>query len=128
MTISELRYAHHPNDVKHYTTEQLREHFLIENLFQEDCIKLTYSMYDRFIVGGVKPITKSVELETIDDLKATYFLERRELGIVNVGGNGTVKVDGVSYSLEKKEALYVGKGSKEVVFKSDDASQPALFY
>lgn len=128
MTISELRYAHHPNDVKHYTTQQLREHFLIENLFQDDCIKLTYSMYDRFIVGGVKPVAKSVKLEPIDDLKATYFLERRELGIVNVGANGSVEVDGVSYKLSHKEALYIGKGSKEVIFKSDNASQPALFY
>ena len=128
MTISELRYAHHPNDVKHYTTQQLREHFLIENLFQEDCIKLTYSMYDRFIVGGVKPVAKSLKLETIDDLKATYFLERRELGIVNVGATGSVDVDGVTYKLSNKEALYIGKGTKDVIFKSDDSSQPALFY
>lgn len=128
MTHSELRYAHHPNDVKHYTTEQLREHFLIEGLFQNDTIKLTYSMYDRFIVGGIKPVAKVLKLETIDDLKSDYFLERRELGIVNVGGAGTVQVDGTSYSLSKKEALYVGKGNKEVLFKSEDSDTPALFY
>src|SRR5690606_11160783 len=128
MTHSELRYAHHPNDVKHYTTEQLREHFLIEGLFQNDTIKLTYSMYDRFIVGGIKPVAKVLKLETIDDLKSDYFLERRELGIVNVGWAGTVQVDGTSYSLSKKEALYIGKGNKEVLFKSDDSNTPALFY
>lgn len=128
MTSSELRYAHHPNDVKHYTTKELREHFLIENLFQKDCIQLTYSMYDRFIVGGVMPVSKSLTLETIDDLKANYFLERRELGIVNVGGSGSIKVDGTVYTLDKKEALYVGKGVKEVIFISNDSNNPALFY
>lgn len=128
MTSSELRYAHHPNDVKHYTTKQLREHFLIDNLFQKNCISLTYSMYDRFIVGGAMPVSKPLELETIDDLKADYFLERRELGLVNVGGKGFVSVDGEHYVLNKKEALYVGKGVKSVIFSSESESNPALFY
>lgn len=128
MTHSELRYAHHPNDVKHYTTQQLSEHFLIKDLFVEDQIKLTYSMYDRFIVGGVLPVSKELKLETIDDLKSNYFLERRELGIVNVGGKGVVVVDGSSYGLDKKEALYIGKGVEKVVFKSMSNHLPALFY
>jgi len=128
MTSSELRYAHHPNDVKRYTTKELREHFLIDNLFQKDCINLTYSMYDRFIVGGAMPISKSLELEAIDDLKADYFLERRELGVVNVGGRGFVKVDGEHFELSKKEALYIGRGVKSVIFSSESESTPALFY
>lgn len=128
MISSDLRYAHHPNDVKHYTTRELRDHFLIDNLFQKDLINLTYSMYDRFIVGGAMPVNKSLKLETIDDLKSDYFLERRELGIVNVGGKGIVEVDGESYELSKKEALYIGKGSQNVHFKSDSKDNPALFY
>ncbi|SRR5690606_34187266 len=128
MTYSELRYAHHPEDVKKYTTEELRKHFLIEGIFQNDSIRLTYSMYDRFVVGGAKPVAKALTLETLDDFKSDFFLQRRELGIVNVGGTGTVEVDGTSYELNKKEALYVGMGNKEVVFKSSDSKQPALFY
>jgi len=128
MTYSELRYAHHPEDVKTYNTEELRNHFLIEGLFQDDSVRLTYSMYDRFIVGGVKPVKKAVQLETIDDLKAEFFLQRRELGIVNVGGAGVVEVDGKTYELERKEALYVGSGNKEIIFKSSSADSPALFY
>ncbi|WP_318344696.1 5-dehydro-4-deoxy-D-glucuronate isomerase [Flagellimonas baculiformis] len=128
MTYSELRYAHHPEDVKTYNTEELRNHFLIEGLFQDDSVRLTYSMYDRFIVGGVKPVKKAVELETIDDIKAEFFLQRRELGIVNVGGAGVVEVDGKTYELERKEALYVGSGNKEVIFKSSSDDSPALFY
>lgn len=127
MTRSEFRYAHHPEDVKHYTTEQLREHFLIPTLFEEDTINLVYTMYDRYIVGGAFPVTKPLMLETIDELKANYFLERRELGIVNVGGKGRVTVDGTVYELNKKEALYVGKGNKEVIFEAADGEQPYFY-
>lgn len=128
MTHSELRYAHHPDDVKNYDTEALRKHFLIQGLFQDDSIRLTYSMYDRFVVGGAKPVGRALELETLDAFKSDYFLERRELGIVNVGGEGSVEVDGTSYELNKKEALYVGMGNKKVVFTSKAATAPALFY
>lgn len=128
MTYSEMRYAHHPEDVKKYTTEELRNHFLIQGIFQDDSIRLTYSMYDRFVVGGAKPVAKALTLETLDDFKSDFFLQRRELGIINVGGPGTVDVDGTSYTLNKKEALYVGMGNKKVVLKSSDANQPALFY
>lgn len=127
MTKSEFRYAHHPEDVKYYTTEELREHFLIPTVFEEDTISLVYTMYDRYIVGGAMPVTKPLVLETIDELKADYFLERRELGIVNVGGKGKVTVDGVVYELDKKEALYVGKGNKEVIFEAVAGEQPYFY-
>jgi len=127
MTKTEFRYAHHPEDVKNYTTEKLRDHFLIPTLFEEDTIKLVYTMYDRYIVGGVFPVNKPLTLETIDELKSTYFLERRELGIVNAGGKGKVTVDGTVYELDKKEALYVGKGVKEVIFEAANGEQPYFY-
>jgi len=127
MTNSELRYAHHPNDVKKYTTEELRDHFLIPELFLENTIKLVYSMYDRLIVGGVYPTTKPLKLEPTEDLKSNYFLERRELGIINVGGKGKVTVDGVIYELDNKEALYIGKGNKEIIFDKSENEQPYFY-
>lgn len=127
MTSHEFRYAANPMDARKYGTDELRKEFLIERLFVKDSIQLTYSMYDRYIVGGVMPVSKSLKLETIPYLKAENFLDRRELGIVNVGGEGKVSVDGTSYQLNKKEALYVGKGSKEVLFESSNGQQP-LFY
>jgi len=123
----ESRYASSPEAVKKYDTTQLRDEFLVDNLMQDGEINLTYSHYDRYIVGSVVPI-EALKLETIDPLKANYFLERRELGIINVGGSGTVTVDGVLYKLEFKDALYIGSGNKEVVFKSDNVANPAKFY
>lgn len=127
MTTSEFRYAHHPDDVKKYTTEDLRREFLINNLFQEGQIKLVYTMYDRLIVGGAMPTDKALKLEAIDELKAENFLDRREIGIINVGGKGKVTVDGTAYELNNKEALYIGKGNKEVIFENIDGNQ-AYFY
>ena len=127
MTNYNFRYASNPVDAKKYGTDELREHFLIEKLFVKDQIQLTYSMYDRLIVGGIMPVDSSLKLETIPYLKSENFLDRRELGIVNVGGTGTVTVDGVAYQLQKKEALYVGKGAKDVVFSGVKGEQP-LFY
>lgn len=127
MTHFEFRYASNPEDVNTYDTAKLREQFLIENLFLPNEIRLTYSMYDRYIVGGVMPVGQSLKLETIPYLKSENFLDRRELGIINVGGNGTVSVDGEVFNLNKKEALYVGRGVKDVVFSSD-GEIPALFY
>jgi len=127
MTKSETRYAHHPSDVKNYTTEALRAHFLIPGLFEIDTINLVYTMYDRLIVGGVLPVSKSLNLETIAELKSENFLDRRELGIINVGGAGQVKVDGIVYELAKKEALYVGRGAKQVLFERCGEEQP-FFY
>lgn len=127
MTNFSFRYASNPTDVKKYGTNELREQFLIENLFAANEIQLTYSMYDRYIVGGIMPVEGSLKLETIPYLKSENFLDRRELGIINVGGSGTVTVDGVDYDLDKKEALYVGQGCKEVLFSSAKGQQ-ALFY
>lgn len=127
MTQSEFRYAHHPNDAKNYTTEDLRREFLINDLFVENQIKLVYTMYDRLIVGGIMPVDQALTLETIDELKAPYFLERRELGIINVGGKGKVTVDGTVYELNTKEALYIGKGNKEVTFEASNGEQPYFY-
>jgi 4-deoxy-L-threo-5-hexosulose-uronate ketol-isomerase len=118
----------HPDDVKHYTTEQLREHFLMPKVMAKDTVNLTYSLYDRLIFGGVSPVKGVVKLETIDPLKAEYFLERRELGVINVGGEGMVSVDGKDYKLGFKDAIYVGRGNKDVRFKSVDPTNPAKFY
>ncbi len=126
-TTYESRYASSPAAVKQYDTQQLREEFLLDNLMEEGKITLTYSHYDRYIAGSAVPVAP-LKLETIDPLKAAYFLERREIGIINVGGNGTVTVEGVTYSLSFKDALYIGSGNKEVVFNSDDAANPAKFY
>ena len=120
--------ACHPDDVKRYDTEQLRSHFMMPTVMQQDVINLTYSMYDRLIFGGVIPVAKTVELETIDPLKAEYFLERRELGVINIGGAGVVTVDGKDYELNFKDALYVGRGNRNVSFRSKDAANPAKFY
>lgn len=123
-----MQTACNPDDVKTYDTEKLRSRFLMEKVMVNDEINVTYSMYDRFIFGGAVPATKELKLETIDPLKAPYFLFNRELGVINVGGEGIVTVDGKEYTLNFKEALYVGRGNKEVTFKSKDAAKPAHFY
>ncbi|MFD1616288.1 5-dehydro-4-deoxy-D-glucuronate isomerase [Gelatiniphilus marinus] len=122
------RYAASPQDVKSYDTSRLRDEFLIDNLMEADKINLVYSHYDRFIAGSAAPTNTPLKLETIDALKADYFLERRELGIINVGGTGTVTVDGTEHTLKHKEALYIGQGNKDVVFASKSASNAAQFY
>lgn len=125
----ELRYAAHPADAKSYDTERLRKDFLITNLFVADEVNMTYSMYDRLIVGGAMPVKEALKLEAIDPLKAPFFTTRREIGIFNVGaGVGVVTVDGESYELGFKEALYIGSGERDVVFASKDAANPAKFY
>ena len=123
----ETRYASSPKAVKAYDTTQLREEFLIENLMQEDQLVLVYTHYDRYMAGSAVPLSP-IKLETIDPLKSSYFLERREIGIINVGGDGSVEVDGEVYQLTLKDALYIGSGKKEVIFKSDDKNNPAKFY
>ncbi|HEA20884.1 MAG TPA: 5-dehydro-4-deoxy-D-glucuronate isomerase [Pricia antarctica] len=123
----ETRYASNPEATKKLDTKGLRKEFLISNLMQKGEINFTYTHYDRYIAGGAVP-DKPLKLETIDPLKADFFLERRELGIINVGGSGSVEVDGTSYNLDHKEALYIGQGAKDVVFKSTDVSKPAMFY
>jgi 4-deoxy-L-threo-5-hexosulose-uronate ketol-isomerase len=124
----EIRYAAHPDDVKRFDTETLRRHFLVADPLRADEIRLFYSHYDRLIVGGAVPVKGELALEPIDPIRSTYFLERRELGIVNVGGKGAVVADGQTFELGYKEALYVGRGVKDVVFKSLDSRSPAHFY
>ncbi|WP_299547789.1 5-dehydro-4-deoxy-D-glucuronate isomerase [Seonamhaeicola sp.] len=127
-TIYDERYEAHPEDVKSYDTTKLREHFLIDKVFIQNKISLTYSHYDRFIAGGAVPIDNALNLETIDPLKSEHFCDRREVGVINIGGSGIVAVDGSEYVLDKNEALYIGMGSKSVVFESTDKITPALFY
>jgi 4-deoxy-L-threo-5-hexosulose-uronate ketol-isomerase len=122
------RFAIHPDHFKTLDTTQIREAFLIENLFEKDLITHTYTHYDRLIVGGASPVSKSINLETIPQLKADYFLERRELGIINVGGAGTIKVDGKPFALDTKDALYIGKGVKEVIFEKPTQGTPLYYY
>ena len=125
---AETRYASSPAAVQRWNTEETRNELLIDRLFEKDAVKLVYSHYDRFITGGVMPVTKPVKLEAPDQLKAVYFLERRELGIINVGGAGTVTVDGEAFQPGYKEALYIGRGKQHVIFSSKDAAAPAKFY
>lgn len=124
----ELRTAASPRDVKHYTTERLREEFLIPKLFFEDDIKLVYSHIDRIITGGVMPVNKNLVLTAGDELRAEYFLERRELGVINIGGTGVITVDGKEYTVEHKQGMYIGKGSRDISFASVNAEEPAKFY
>ncbi|WP_018701923.1 MULTISPECIES: 5-dehydro-4-deoxy-D-glucuronate isomerase [Sporomusaceae] len=123
----EVRYSGHPEDVKRYTTEELRKEFLIQDLFQVNVCKMVYSHVDRMITGGVVPVAPQ-KLEAGKGLGVDYFLERRELGVINIGGAGKVTVDGTEYALQFTDGLYVGMGAKDVVFSSDDAKNPAKFY
>ena len=124
----ELRYAAHPEDARCYDTARLRRDFLIERLFVADEVQMVYSMYDRMVVGGAMPVAEKLPLEAVDPLKAPYFTTRREVGIYNVGGPGVVKVGDEQYELGFKEALYIGRGDREVVFCSKDSALPAKFY
>jgi len=124
----EVRYAVHPEDVKSYDTERIRKEFLIEKLMVSGEVNMVYSFYDRYIVGGIVPVNNSIKLESYDELKAEYFLERREMGIINVGGDAKITADGIIYELKYKEALYLGRGIKDVVFESLDSAKPAHLY
>lgn len=126
----EIRYASNPRDAKHYDTARLREDFLIENMFVANEVNMVYSMYDRMVVGGAMPTNETLKLEAIDPLRAEFFLTRREIGIFNVGeGEGIVCVEGEGeYELGFKEALYIGRGDRNVTFRSKDAAKPAKFY
>lgn len=128
----DIRYSTNPNDFKKYTTEEIRKEFLIENLFQENTITSTYSHVDRMVTLGCMPTNETVSIDKgIDIWKnfgTQYFLERRELGIFNVGNSGIIIVDGTEYKLNYKDCLYVSMGSKEVLFKSNNPDSPAKFY
>lgn len=124
----QLRYASNPVDAKNYDTKRLRNDFLIERLFADDEVNMVYSMYDRMIVGGAMPKAEELKLEAIPPLKADYFTTRREIGVFNVGGSGYIMVGKEKFKLNFKEALYIGRGDREVVFGSDNAEEPARFY
>ncbi len=124
----EVRYAAHPEDFSKYDTARIRRDFLVQNLFITNEVRMIYSHYDRYLVGGAVPGEQSLPLEAIEPLKADFFLERREIGIINVGGPGHIQVAGENYAVGYKEALYIGQGQKDVRFSSNDPQHPARFY
>ncbi|MBE9460500.1 5-dehydro-4-deoxy-D-glucuronate isomerase [Dyadobacter subterraneus] len=124
----EIRFESSRKEVSQMNTETLRENFLIENIFENDKISWVYSHYDRVMIGSAIPATSPLTLETFDSLKSNYFLERREIGIINIGGDGKVTADGEEIAISKMGCIYVGKGTEKVVFSSDDSANPAAFY
>lgn len=124
----QVRYAVGPNETRQFNTTELRDNFLIDTLFPPDSLQLCYSHYDRVIVGGAMPVSGPVELPTYPELRSDFFLERRELGVINVGGAGSVTVDGQPYDLGKLDGLYVGRSSRSVSFASQLGDEPARFY
>ncbi|HSN49911.1 MAG TPA: 5-dehydro-4-deoxy-D-glucuronate isomerase [Bacteroidales bacterium] len=124
----ELRYASHPADVKNYDTKRLRQEFLIEKVFVPGEISMVYSLFDRYIVGGAMPVSDKIKLETADELKAEYFLKRREIGIINIGGPAIIQADSEEFEIGFKEALYLGMGTRGVFFKSAEPANPAKLY
>lgn len=124
----EIRFQNSPKETSEMNTAALRSNFVVENLMEDNKILLTYSHYDRVIIGGVKPLDQIIELPNHPELRAAYFLERRELGIINVGGDGVVTADGVAFPLSKLDGLYLGKGTQKVTFTSADKKAPAVFY
>ncbi len=128
MTKLATRYANHPNEVKHFTTNELRENFLVDTIFEPGKVHLTYTHNDRMIFGGVTPTSDELTIPFDKELGVDYFLERRELGVINIGGDGVVVLDGVEYDIRGRDGLYVEKGTKEVLYRSKDANHPAKFY
>ncbi|MGH2552682.1 MAG: 5-dehydro-4-deoxy-D-glucuronate isomerase [Chitinophagaceae bacterium] len=124
----EIKFQNSPEETRQMDTEQLRKFFLLEGLMQPEKIQLTYSHYDRMIIGGVVPTTTAIQLPKEEELKSDYFLERREMGIINVGSTGTVTADGKKYELNKLDCLYLGKGTKKVSFSSANKKEAAAFY
>jgi len=124
----EERYAFHPDDVRHYDTKKLRKEFLAEKIMDPGNIRLVYSHIERYILGGAVPLQDPLVLEAVPQLRAGYFCERREVGVINVGGTGSVQIDGIAYPLKNKEAIYIGKGNREIVFSSENHELPARFY
>lgn len=124
----DIRYSNHPGDSKKYCTEELRNNYLQSSIFEKNKTNLTYSHVDRIIFGGIMPVDLPIKLEATDELKAEYFLQRREMGVINIGGKGAVILDNEKYELEKYECVYVGMGTKEIMFTSEDKNNPAKFY
>ena len=117
----EVRQASNAKDVKHYTTERLREEFHISGLFTKDNIKMVYSHIDRIITDGVMPVSEELQLEAGKELAAEYFLQRREMGCINIGGKGIISVDGTEYEMNPRDGIYIGMGNKEIKFRSVNA-------
>jgi len=124
----DIRFAPDPARYPRLATTELRAGYLIENLFQPGTIQLLYTDVDRAVVGGVVPTSQKLVLGTAKELASTYFAERRELGVINIGGKGSIAVDGKSFSLEKRDCLYIGRGSQKIEFASGDPKSPAWFY
>ena len=124
----ELRTAASPRDVKHYTTQRLREEFLIQNVFVPDEIRLVYSHIDRIITGSATPAEKELKLVAGQELRAEYFLQRREMGVINIGGPGCICVDGRTFEVAPREGMYIGMGKRDITFSSTDKENPAKFY
>jgi 4-deoxy-L-threo-5-hexosulose-uronate ketol-isomerase len=124
----EIRYANHPDDVKHYTTEDLRKHFLIQEVFVPDEVQLTYSHIDRIIVGGIMPVNKTLTLTAGKEMGVETFFERREGGIINIGGKGKITLDGKEFALDEKDGLYIGMGVKTITFEASNPAAPPKFY
>ena len=124
----EIRCASNPKDVKHYDTSRLREEFHISNLFTKDNVKMVYSHIDRIITAGLMPVNQELKLEGGKELASDYFLERREMGCINIGGKGIITVDGTEYEMNPRDGIYIGMGNKEISFKCSDAENPPKFY
>lgn len=124
----EVRNAANSKDVKHYTTDRLREEFHISNLFTKDNIKMVYSHIDRIITAGAMPVDTDIKLEAGKELAANYFLERREMGCINIGGKGIIVVDGVEYEMNARDGIYIGRGNKDITLKCVDKANPPKFY
>jgi len=124
----EVRYVPDPVRFSRMTTQEVRENFLVENLFKPDAVKIVYSDVDRAIIGSAVPANQVLSLTSADELRADYFCQRRELGVLNIGGTGTVTVDGKVYNMANRDCLYIGRGSKEISFASNDAATAAQFY
>lgn len=128
----DIRYSANPEDFKRYTTDELRKEFLIQNLYEEDKVKAVYSHVDRMVTFGIMPVNKALSIDDGIDVWSTfgthYILERREIGIFNLGGDGSITVDGTKYELGFEDCLYITKGAKDVVFASKDSKNPSRFY
>lgn len=124
----QIRFTNSPEETAQMSTEVLRKQYLLNNIFSADSVNLTYSHYDRVIIGGIKPVSKIISLPNPAELKAHYFLERRECGIINVGADGVILADGKEFYLRKLDCVYLGRGTQHVKFKSSDKKEPALFY
>ena len=123
-----MRYLADEARMERMTTAELRGNYLLENLFQPGTIQLVLTDMDRVVVGGVVPKEKPLALEPAKELAAAYFTERREIGVINIGGPGTIAVDGKDYAMGKRACLYIGRGSKQIEFRSASAQDPARFY